>query len=275
MPKGTTIEATGKLGDFDVSSLSGDVDLSSENAGVQLQNVTGNVKIDTRKSDVIHCTNVKGSVELRGHGDDIDLSKISGQVTITGDYTGTISLHDLAKPVRVDSMRTQISAERVPGDVKLDRGSLSIENAVGPLKITARSTDITLTQFTDSLEIAAEKGDIELAPSRLPLSKMNVHTTAGHIELAVPQSAAFALSAVTNHGDIENEFGGGLNESTEGHRSKLQGAIGAGPDVTLTTDRGSITVRKAGEGDEGSPDSSGHKTKQSSSKPEDVAEAQQ
>ncbi len=245
LPKGSSIEATGQVGDFDISSISGDVDIDSDNAGVRAQDIAGNVKVDTRRSDLIRCTNVNGTVDLRGHGTDVELTKIAGQVTMAGDYTGTVSLRQLAKAVRVENMRTELDAQQVPGEIRFDRGSLSVQNVVGPLRLTTRATDVSLDGFSNGLELSVDKGDIDLSPGHLPLGKMVVHTRSGNIELALPQSASFALSASTDHGDIDNEFGDTLKQSTEGRGARLAGTVGSGPDLNLTTDRGSITVRKA------------------------------
>ncbi len=245
VPRGASVEATGTLGDFDVSSLAGDVDLSSENAGMRLQDIGANVKIDTRRSDLVRCTNVTGTIDLRGRGTDVELTKIVGQVSINGDYTGTLSLRDVAKPVRLENMRTQLEVEQVPGEIRLDRGSLNAQNVVGPVKLTTRSTDVTLDGFTNGLELTVDKGDVDLRPGRLPLGRMVVHTRSGNIELALPQTATFALTASTDHGEIDNEFGEALKEQTDGRGARIEGAVGSGPNLNLVTGRGSITVRKA------------------------------
>lgn len=247
VPKGSTLDITGMLGDFDISALAGDVTVSSENAGVRLQEVDGNVKVDTGKSDLVRCTDVKGSVDLRGHGGDVELAKISGQVTISGNYTGSIALHELAQPVRVQNMRTELNVQSVPGEIRFDRGSLNLQNVVGPLRLTTRATDVNLDGFTNGLELTVDKGDIDLRPGHLPLGKMIVHTRSGNIELALPQTANFALNASTDHGEVDNQFGDTLKEQTEGRGARLEGSVGDGPDLDLNTKRGSITVRKAAE----------------------------
>jgi DUF4097 and DUF4098 domain-containing protein YvlB len=245
VPKGASIEATGTAGDFDVSSLSGDVDISSDNGGIRLQDIDGNVKVDTRRSDLVRCSNVKGGVSLRGHGSDVELEKIAGQVAINGEYKGTISLREVAKPVRVENMRTEMDVQQIAGEIRMDRGSLNVQNVVGPLKLTTHATDVNVDGFSDGLELTVDKGDIDLKPARLPLGKMVVHTRSGNIELALPQSATFALTASTDRGEIENEFGEALKQRTQGRGARLEGAIGAGPDLTISTDHGSITVRKS------------------------------
>ncbi len=246
VPRGASIEATGTEGDFDISSLSGNVDISTDNGGIRAQDVDGNVKVDTRKSDLVRCDNVKGAVELRGRGSDVELEKIAGQVTISGQYDGTVSLREIAKPVRIENMRTDLAVEQIPGELRVDRGSLSAQNVIGPVKLTTHATDVSLDGFTDGLELTVDKGDIDLRPARTPLGKMMVHTRSGNIELALPESAAFALTASTDSGEIQNDFGEALKERTQGRGARLEGAIGTGPDLTLTTDRGTITVRKSG-----------------------------
>jgi DUF4097 and DUF4098 domain-containing protein YvlB len=245
VPKGSSLQVVGILGDFDISSITGDVEVSSGNAGVHLQDIGGNVKVDTRRSDLIRCSDVQGSVDLRGHGQDVELLKIAGQVNVSGDYTGTVSLRELTKSVRLSSMRTRFDAEQVPGEIRMDRGSLTAQNVIGPVHLITHSTDVTLDGFTEALELNVDRGDIELRPQNTPLSKITVHNRSGNIELALPQAAAFALNATTNNGDIDNQFGKSLKESSEGRGAKLEGTSGDGPDVSLTTQHGSITVRKA------------------------------
>lgn len=244
VPKNASIEATGTLGDFDISGLAGAVELNSDNAGVRLEDIGGDVKVDTRRSDLVRCTNVSGSVDLRGKGEDVELTKIAGQVTIEGEYSGTVSLRDLTKPLHVQNMRTQLDVQRVSGEVRLDRGSLDAENLVGPVKLVTRATDVTLNGFTNALDVTIDKGDIELKPGQTPLANMNVHTRSGNIELSLPAAAGFAISATTGHGEIDNEFGDALKERTEGRGARLEGSIGSGPELKLATDRGSITIRK-------------------------------
>lgn len=245
VPKGATVDATGTAGDIDVSSITGDVDVSSENAAVRLQDIDGNIKIDTHRSDFVRCTNVRGTVDLRGHGTDVELAKIAGQVTISGDYTGSVSLRDLAQPVRIQNMRTELNVQRILGEIRFDRGSMNVQNVVGPVRLNTRATDVSLDGFSNGLDLTVDKGDIDLRPGRLPLARMVVHTRSGNIELALPQTANFALSASTDHGEIDNEFGESLKARTEGRGARLEGSVGDGPDLNLNTRRGSITVRKA------------------------------
>ena len=80
--------------------INGNVNINSDNAGVRLENLGGNVQIDTRASDTVRAVDVKGSVELKGRGEDLELQNIAGLVTVNAVYVGEIQLHNLAQPVR-------------------------------------------------------------------------------------------------------------------------------------------------------------------------------
>ena len=251
VPKGASVECTASHGNVDVSALTGNVEVTGGNSSdIKIEDVGGTVKLETRGADSIHCNNVKGSLDLHGRGSDVDLENIAGQVTVGGDYTGTVSLRALAKPVRVESMRTQLDARQVPGYVRLDRGSFDAKDLIGPVKLTTHSTDVTLAGFTEGLDLNVDRGDIELRPEHSAMGRIAVHTRSGDIELAVPDAAHFALTASTENGEVDNQFGDGLKESSEGRGARLEGSVGSGPDVNLVTQHGSITVRKSS-GDSG------------------------
>jgi hypothetical protein len=90
----------------------------------------------------------------------------------------------------------------------------------------------------------------------VPIGHIAVHARSGNIEIALPASARFALNAATGNGDIDNEFGDGLRARSEGRGAKLDGSVGDGPDVSLITQHGNITVRKS-RGDLNLPKESG------------------
>lgn len=242
VPKSASIEATGTRGDFDISGISGDVDLSSENAGVRIENVDGSLRIDTRKSDEIRCENIRGAVTLHGRGDDVSLSKISGDVLVDGSYVGTIELENIANPVRVENVRTEFDARRITGQLTMARGSLDGRGIQGPTKVVTHATDVTLADFNDDLDIATDRGDVELRPG-VPFGRTTVRIASGNIDLRLPEAANLALTASTKHGSVDSNLGASFRQETQGNGAKLEGVVGKGPEVTLTTNHGNITVR--------------------------------
>jgi hypothetical protein len=79
---------------------------------------------------------------------------------------------------------------------------------------------------------------------------MNVHTRNGDIELSLPEGAKYDMSASTENGEITNEIGAPLIHESNGRRGGTLRGSNGGPMVSLRTDRGEVTVRKASPGDE-------------------------
>jgi len=244
VPKGATIEAHGRLGDFDVSDVTGNVEIVSDNAGVRLQNIGGEVKVDLRKSDIIRAVGVKGPVDLKGHGADVELQDIDGQVTIAGTYSGVIQFRNISKPLRFNGQQTDLNIERLPGQVRMALGDFTATNLVGPVRLNTRSRDVHISDFTNALEVSVERGDVELRPGKLPLARMDVHVNFGDVELKLPSAAKFDLTATTNRGETYTDFGAPLRSDNTGKGGGIRGSDG-GPVITLQTERGKMSVLKA------------------------------
>jgi DUF4097 and DUF4098 domain-containing protein YvlB len=196
---------------------------------------------------------IKGSLELKGRGDDVELQNIAGLVTVNGVYVGEIQLRNLAQPLRWEDPQNSISFEKLPGQVRLTRGELSGNNIIGPVRFKARSSDVQLSNFTQSLDLTLNRGDIDLKPGKDP-PRMEVHTRSGDITLALVPGSKFDLRAITDRGDAENEYGEPLRQEESGRGNIIQGSAGAGPQMRLETGRGSVTVRKASAEDTTVPD---------------------
>ncbi len=245
VPRGASLEAVGRYGDFDITDLGGNVEVVSDNAGVRLQNIGGSVRVDTRRSDIVRVVNVKGAVELKGSGSDLELQDVGGEVTIAAKYSGTVQFRALAQPVRFESDRMEFAAQSVPGQMRMSLSDLNASNVTGPIRLNARSKDVQILGFTQSIDLTVDRGDIELRPAAA-VAKMDVHTRSGDIDLALPDQAKVQLAATTDRGEITNDFNPAFEGRSEGRGATLRGS-GDGPRVVLTTGRGSITVRKASE----------------------------
>ena len=244
VPRGSTVEGRGRYGDFDISELGGNVEITSDNAGVRVQNIGGGVRVDLRKSDLIRAVNVKGPVEVKGRGQNVEMENIEGPVTITGAHSGDLQFRNLAKPLRFDEDRTNLRVEKTPGQIRMARGYFRGTNLVGPVQLTARSKDVEISGFTQSLDLSIERGDIDLRPTHMPLSKMDVRTGNGEVSLALPAGSKFDLRATVQKGEAQNEFGDPIRAETSGRGATLRGGAGDGPAIVLNADHGSVIVRK-------------------------------
>jgi len=245
VPKGATIEGrNGKFGDFDIENIAGAVEVNSDNAGVRLNNIGGDVRIDLRRSDMVRVVNAKGNVDIKGRGQDVELENVAGVATVSGQYSGEMKFRNLAKPFRFESQNSSLRVERIEGEIELVHGRLVGRRLVGPIQITSRSKDIELADFTNTLEIDLERGDVQLRPTRLPLSKISARTRSGKAELILPNGAKLDLKAEVKKGRIENDFGEPFRVREEGRAATINGTTGGGPEVKIEVGQGEIEIRK-------------------------------
>ena len=192
----------------------------------------------------MQATDIKGNIDLTGRGRDIQLENIAGQSTVNGDFSGTLEFRALAKPLRFESSRTEFHVEAIPGEVTLALGDLKLNNVSGPVRFQTGTRDIDAHDVTGALDLSVDRGDIRVTESKGPLPKIDLHSHNGDIDLALPDKAGFQLRGTTSQGEVENDFGAPLETQASGRGASISGQVSNGPEIVLTTDRGTITVRK-------------------------------
>jgi hypothetical protein len=123
-------------------------------------------------------------------------------------------------------------------------GEFTGANLIGPIRLNARSRDVQLSDFTQSLDLTLDRGDVELRPGKTA-PKIEVHTRSGDIDLAIATGTKFDLKASTARGEAHNDFGAPLTVDESNRGATIAGNSG-GPQLRLETGRGAVTVRKAG-----------------------------
>jgi hypothetical protein len=73
---------------------------------------------------------------------------------------------------------------------------------------------------------------------------MDVHSRNGDITLSLPDKVGFELKGKTAAGEVNNEFGSPLEDHSDGHSATVVGKVGTGPQLTMVTDRGTLTIKK-------------------------------
>jgi hypothetical protein len=247
VPSGMAVESRGGQGDYELADLESDVEITASHGDVRISRLGGNARLDIGRSDVVRALDVKGRIDLQGQGSDIELENIAGQVTINGAYRGTLDFKNLSKPLQFEGLRnTELNVQAIPGRISMDLGAFTANDVVGPLRLVTRARDIKVEKFSQSLELETERGDIELSPQHLPLAAIEARTGVGKIELVLPEKSAFQLEATAEHGDAINDFGPQIRKESEGRAATLKGKVGEGPNIKITSNRGSIEVRREG-----------------------------
>jgi DUF4097 and DUF4098 domain-containing protein YvlB len=139
-----------------------------------------------------------------------------------------------------------VHLQAAPGRISMDRSQFSAKDIVGPVRLVTGSRDVKVEQFTVSMDLQTERGDIELTPGRTPMPSIDARSANGKIDLVLPPKAAFNLQATAETGDAINDFGPPIQKDVNGRTAILTGKVGDGPTIRLTTERGWISVRKEG-----------------------------
>ncbi len=246
VPNRVAVEVHGNNGDYDVSEVNGGVEVQADRSDVRLNKIGGDARVELQRSDLVRAADLKGKLDLQGKGSDIELENIAGEVTINGSYSGNLEFKNLAKPLHLEEPSTDLRVAALPGQISMDLGELTGNNLVGPVHLSTKSRDVKIEDFTNSLELETERGDIELQPKHMPLARIDARSHSGQISLVLPDKAAFQLVATTDHGEAVNDFGAPIQKESDGRSSSLKGAVGQGAAIHVATERGTVTVRKAG-----------------------------
>ena len=109
------------------------------------------------------------------------------------------------------------------------------------------SRDIRMEQFTQSLELETQRGDVELHPAHMPLPSIEARTGfRPHRTGSAGEGRNSSWTPPPSAGDAVNDFGPPIEKSTDGRTATLKGKVGDGPMLHITSTRGTMSVRKEG-----------------------------
>jgi hypothetical protein len=141
--------------------------------------------------------------------------------------------------------QTEITAQGLPGDLRMTLSDVRATNIAGPLRIQSTTKDIELIGFTESLDLSVNRGNLILAPGTLRPARMNVRLEAGDVELALAPGAQFELNAETTRGEAINDYGDRVRQEADGRSSRIRGTNGGAP-IDISVRRGRMIVRRDG-----------------------------
>jgi len=247
VPVATSMEVTVEHGDAILDGLKAEQAVTARHGDAHITNVEGLVRV-TRGSGLTEVRDLKGSVEVEGRGSDVDISGVTGTASIDGEFNGDMQFRDIGQTLHFKSSRTDMTAQKLTGRLDMEVGSLEVNGIDGPIEISTRQKDITLTEFKHSVKITDTNGDVNLRTSTAPTHPIEVDLKKGEIELSLPPSSSFQIDAASRHGEVESDFSGsGLKVVKEGDNPTISGSVGkGGPPIRLDTEYGTIRLLHMG-----------------------------
>jgi hypothetical protein len=247
VPTVTSTEITAERGEISLEGLHGDQTLTANHGDLRVSQVEGLIRAH-KSGGMTEVRDVKGNVELDGRGQDVEISGVTGTVTVNGEYPGTVQFRNVAQALRFTSSRTDLTVQKLKGQLNMEMGSLEASDVEGPFEIATREKDITLTGFNHSVKIADTNGSINLRTAVAPTHPIEVDSKKGEIELTLPPDSSFVIEATSRHGEVESDFSAPtLKITKEGETPSITGSYGkGGPTIRLTTQYGTVRVAREG-----------------------------
>jgi len=241
VPAKAILNLNTNYGKISVDGIQGNVHAYTAHGSVDLANLGGDASVDIH-GESVNAQKVQGAVTITGRVDTVEASD-TGSVDVGGEYLGSMTVERIQKKVHFHSPRSEMEIGDVRGHLNIGNDDVEGDDIGGPIQLRTEAKNIRLQNFSGDLSIQDSNGKIELEPK-----KLGTITVANHdegIDLLLPDNAHAAISArTTGEGEITSDFSSLKPQSGE-NASHLTGNVGSGgPTITLTTDNGSIAIRK-------------------------------
>jgi DUF4097 and DUF4098 domain-containing protein YvlB len=215
VPKALAAEITTERGNVILDGLRGEQTLTAK-GDVKLANVEGLVRIHASGGSA-EIRDVKGNVDVDGRGRDVDATGITGALTVSGDFTGSMQFKNVTQTLRYSSSRTDLMVQKLSGRLNMERDSLDATGVDGPFEVAVP-----------------------------PTQPIEVDVNKGGIELTLPARSNFQVEAKSQNGDVECDFPG-LTVRKEGQTPAITGTFGkGGPLLRLSSSYGTVHLMQQG-----------------------------
>jgi hypothetical protein len=242
LPRQAGLSVSTRVGDISIEQRDGNVDVVTDRGDVTLDQIKGDAAVHARGRSSVTARNITGNLSVEGTIGDTNVSDVSGTLSTSGTYLGTMQLARIAKQVQFNSSRTQLQFARLNGELTMEIDDLRASDVAGPFRITTRSKGIHLEQVSGDVVISNRNASVEVSPKQ-PLGTIDVTNTHGEIDVTLPAHAAFQLNAESLGGEVQNDFGVSVENAR--NTSVAKGTVGkGGPEVRLKADHGTIQIRK-------------------------------
>ena len=247
LPASAQVTVTAGRGDVTAADLAAPLNVTANHGDIELDRIAAAVVARANSGSTFSAHEIHGDVTLRGHADDLNLTGITGTVSLEGEFLGDTHLEHLAGPVTFHTNRTQFSVATIDGMVDISNDSeMTGDQLIGPVVLTTRSRNISFERVAGSVTINNSNGTVDLTNSA-PVGNVSVENTNGEVTLTVPDQdnshAGFAIQTGTKDGAIEDELDN--FNSSDNPSATHTATIGNGAaHIILHTTHADITIHK-------------------------------
>ncbi len=242
VPADVALHANVEEGGIDIAARAAAVTAETHFGNVTVDGVTGPVQVTLQAGNAtVH--NVNGPVTLHGQAGEFTLTDIHGAATLDGEFFGNLHLQRITGAVQYHSSRTSMALASVPGTLTLDPADLKADGITGPVEISTRAKDITLSGLSGPLRLNNSDGfiNVQAGPT---LAAMEIDNSEGGITITLPAAAHFSVDATAHGGKVQSDFSLSLQSSGSGQTA--QGAVnGGGPMLRFLAEKADLALKKS------------------------------
>ena len=247
LPASAQVTITAGHGAVTLADLAAPVNVTANHGDIELDRIASTVVARANSGSSFSAHDIHGDVTLRGHADDLNLTGVTGAVSLEGEFFGDTHLEHLAGPVTFHTNRTQFSVAALDGMVDISNDSeMTGDQLVGPVDLTTRSRNISFERVAGPVTINNSNGTVDLTNS-FPVGNVSVENTNGEVTLTVPDRdtshAGFTIQTGTKDGSIDDELDN-FNSSDNPSATHIATIGNGAAHIILHTTHADITIHK-------------------------------
>jgi DUF4097 and DUF4098 domain-containing protein YvlB len=241
VPRNTDLVIVSRRGAVTITGMSGTVEVNHQRGEVKISDQTGNASLTLERSSV-RIEHVKGDVSIQGRVNEVAVEDVDGAAHMNGEFWESVRLVHITKNVSFHSSRTDMEFSRLDGQLDLDSGDLRANSLAGPMRLTTRSKDISLTGLSGDLRLQDSNGTVEVGLYKP--GNIQIENRRGDIQVSIPPNTAVNVEARTRRGEIQSDFNELKIEGGD-RQASASGSIGTnGPRLVINSEHGTIEIRK-------------------------------
>jgi Putative adhesin len=186
---------------------------------------------------------VRGPVKAEAVSGSIRVSHVERQTQLST-LSGSIRADNIGEDLRANSASGSVTVSDVKGDVRISAlsGSTKIAKPGGRVEASTASGAVDVEGATNDVKAHAASGRVNVQGNPGASSYWDLKTASGSVELGVPASASFHLTAEAVSGEIKTELPIMVEEQGK-HSLRARVGSGNGGRIEVHTVSGEIRLR--------------------------------
>ena len=123
LPRSGPLTLVTRRGDVTVTNREGALDITTDHGDVSLEQIKGNASLHVRSGSA-SVKDVTGDVTVDGVVEDGKVSDVTGSLEFNAGYNGEVQLSKIGKQVHFKSVRTDLQAPKLDGEINMSSGCL-------------------------------------------------------------------------------------------------------------------------------------------------------